>query len=139
MNEFVPIWIWCSLIFAQFKIFSLDWLTVSQVLLWSTSSRHCNETHLMHFVFIFCMCYRWCHLCLFLLQFFEQFVEPHQGPFTGFTSGIIYKGYMDDPSNTDNAWREAEVWNFHYHVPDNLDSRIVHVSLICMSSVLKLK
>lgn len=60
-----------------------------------------------------------------MVEFFEQFVEPHQGPFTGFTSGIIYKGYMDDPSNTDNAWREAEVWNFHYHVPDNLDSRIV--------------
>lgn len=86
-------------------------------------------------VFIFFMCYRYCHLCSFLLQFFEQFVEPHQGPFTGFTSGIIYKGYMDDPSNTDNAWREAEVWNFHYHVPDNLDSRIVQVNLICMSLV----
>nr|XP_022342149.1 transient receptor potential cation channel subfamily M member 1-like isoform X1 [Crassostrea virginica] len=59
-----------------------------------------------------------------MVQFFEQFVEPHPGPFTGFTSGQIYKGYMDDPCNTDNAWREAEVWNIHYHVPDNLDSKI---------------
>ncbi|XP_061181423.1 transient receptor potential cation channel subfamily M member 1-like [Saccostrea echinata] len=59
-----------------------------------------------------------------MIQFFEQFVEPHPGPFTGFTSGIIYKGYMDDPCNTDNAWREAEVWNIHYHVPDNLDLKI---------------
>ncbi|XP_062585972.1 transient receptor potential cation channel subfamily M member 3-like [Saccostrea cucullata] len=61
-----------------------------------------------------------------MVEFFEQFVEPHPGPFTGFTSGIIYKGYMDDPCNTDNAWREAEVWNIHYHVPDNLDSKIVN-------------
>ncbi|XP_061181386.1 transient receptor potential cation channel subfamily M member-like 2 [Saccostrea echinata] len=61
-----------------------------------------------------------------MVEFFEQFVEPHPGPFTGFTSGIIYKGYMDDPCNTDNAWREAEVWNIHYHVPDNLDTKIVN-------------
>lgn len=61
------------------------------------------------------------------MQFFEQFVEPHPGPFTGFTSGQIYKGYMDDPCNTDNAWREAEVWNIHYHVPDNLDLKIKDV------------
>nr|XP_022305861.1 transient receptor potential cation channel subfamily M member 1-like [Crassostrea virginica] len=61
-----------------------------------------------------------------LVEFFQQFVEPHRGPFTGFTSGIIYKGYMDDPCNTDNAWREAEVWNIHYHVPDNLDSKIIN-------------
>lgn len=59
-----------------------------------------------------------------MVKFFEQFVEPHPGPFTGFTSGQIYKGYMDDPCNTDNAWREAEVWNIHYHVPDNLDLKI---------------
>ncbi|XP_055996761.1 transient receptor potential cation channel subfamily M member-like 2 [Ostrea edulis] len=61
-----------------------------------------------------------------MVEFFQQFVEPHPGPFTGFTSGIIYKGYMDDPCNTDNAWRESEVWNIHYHVPDNLDSKIVN-------------
>ncbi|XP_048781107.2 transient receptor potential cation channel subfamily M member-like 2 isoform X2 [Ostrea edulis] len=59
-----------------------------------------------------------------MVQFFEQFVEPHPGPFTGFTTEQIYKGYMDDPCNTDNAWREAEVWNIHYHVPDNLDLKI---------------
>lgn len=64
------------------------------------------------------------------MQFFEQFVEPHPGPFTGFTSGQIYKGYMDDPCNTDNAWREAEVWNIHYHVPDNLDLKIKDVCVI---------
>ena len=23
-------------------------------------------------------------------------------------------GYIDDVRNTDNAWVEAEVWNFHY-------------------------
>jgi hypothetical protein len=23
-------------------------------------------------------------------------------------------GYIDDVRNTDNAWVEAEIWNFHY-------------------------
>jgi hypothetical protein len=27
---------------------------------------------------------------------------------------MIYKGYFDDTANTDNAWREVEVWNFHF-------------------------
>jgi hypothetical protein len=25
-----------------------------------------------------------------------------------------YLGYIDDVRNTDNAWVEAEIWNFHY-------------------------
>ncbi|XP_048243432.1 transient receptor potential cation channel subfamily M member-like 2 [Haliotis rufescens] len=42
----------------------------------------------------------------------------------GFSAQILYRGYIDDPSNTDNAWREAEVWNFHYQLSDTLDDRI---------------
>ncbi|XP_046572246.1 transient receptor potential cation channel subfamily M member-like 2, partial [Haliotis rubra] len=42
----------------------------------------------------------------------------------GFSAQILYRGYIDDPSNTDNAWREAEVWNFHYELSDTLDDRI---------------
>lgn len=26
----------------------------------------------------------------------------------------IHSGYIDDVRNTDNAWVEAEIWNFHY-------------------------
>ncbi|CAF1320961.1 unnamed protein product, partial [Rotaria sordida] len=32
----------------------------------------------------------------------------------GFNSHMIYRGYIDDLRNTDNAWAEAEIWNFHY-------------------------
>lgn len=27
-----------------------------------------------------------------------------------FVAKKIYKGYIDDPRNTDNAWIEAEIW-----------------------------
>ncbi|CAF5114791.1 unnamed protein product [Rotaria sp. Silwood1] len=27
---------------------------------------------------------------------------------------MVYRGYIDDLRNTDNAWVEAEIWNFHY-------------------------
>ncbi len=27
---------------------------------------------------------------------------------------MVYRGYIDDVRNTDNAWVEAEIWNFHY-------------------------
>ena len=26
---------------------------------------------------------------------------------------LIYKGYVDDPRNTDNAWMETQCYNFH--------------------------
>ena len=37
---------------------------------------------------------------------------------------MIYSGYIDDPRNTDNAWIEAEIWNFHYDKEDFFDKRI---------------
>ena len=39
----------------------------------------------------------------------------------------IYKGYIDDRRNTDNAWIEAEIWNFHYSEEDKLDELIPNV------------
>lgn len=42
----------------------------------------------------------------------------------------IYKGYIDDPRNTDNAWIEAEIWNFHYSDQDKLDDLIPNVKFI---------
>ncbi|KAL4230550.1 hypothetical protein ACF0H5_010931 [Mactra antiquata] len=43
---------------------------------------------------------------------------------SGFSASLIYKGYLDDPRNTDNAWVEAEVWNFHYDIGDTFDLNI---------------
>ena len=37
---------------------------------------------------------------------------------------LVYRGYVDDPRNTDNAWIEAEIWNFHYDKDDFIDKRI---------------
>ncbi|XP_052285259.1 transient receptor potential cation channel subfamily M member-like 2 isoform X2 [Dreissena polymorpha] len=39
----------------------------------------------------------------------------------GFCASMLYTGYLDDPRNTDNAWVEAEVWNFHFDVGDTFD------------------
>ena len=43
-----------------------------------------------------------------------------------FINWHIFKiqGYIDDPRNTDNAWIEAEIWNFHYDKDDYIDKRI---------------
>ncbi|XP_071134130.1 transient receptor potential cation channel subfamily M member-like 2 [Mytilus edulis] len=43
---------------------------------------------------------------------------------TGFSASQVYKGYIDDPRNTDNAWIEAEVWNFHYDAGDIYDIKL---------------
>jgi ADP-ribose pyrophosphatase len=42
----------------------------------------------------------------------------------GFFATMIYSGYIDDPRNTDNAWVEAEIWNFHYDKDEYFDKRI---------------
>lgn len=47
----------------------------------------------------------------------------------GFSASLLYKGYLDDPRNTDNAWMEAEVWNFHYDIGDNFELRMSEVIL----------
>ncbi|XP_033743508.1 transient receptor potential cation channel subfamily M member-like 2 isoform X2 [Pecten maximus] len=46
------------------------------------------------------------------------------GDSSGYSACLLYKGYVDDPRNTDNAWVEAEVWNFHYDGGDTFDIRI---------------
>lgn len=40
---------------------------------------------------------------------------------TFFSSGVeIYKGYVDDPRNTDNAWMETVAMNFHDETGDQV-------------------
>lgn len=51
---------------------------------------------------------------------------------TGFSATMLYKGYIDDPRNTDNAWVEAEVWNFHYDSGDTFDVRLPEVRIISL-------
>ncbi len=50
-----------------------------------------------------------------------------------FIAKMIYKGYIDDPRNTDNAWIEGEIWNFHYPNQDKLNNFIPNVRIqICV-------
>nr|XP_050041184.2 transient receptor potential cation channel subfamily M member-like 2 [Dermacentor andersoni] len=36
---------------------------------------------------------------------------------------IARRGYMDDPMNTDNCWREVELWKIHYCVKEKLTEK----------------
>ncbi|CAF1222444.1 unnamed protein product [Rotaria sordida] len=51
-----------------------------------------------------------------MIKYFESFARVSISTFetTGFESHMAYQGYIDDLRNTDNAWVEAEIWNFHY-------------------------
>jgi hypothetical protein len=53
---------------------------------------------------------------------------------TGFSATMLYKGYIDDPRNTDNAWVEAEVWNFHYDSGDIFDVKLPEVRIMSKRS-----
>jgi hypothetical protein len=46
----------------------------------------------------------------------------------GFLATNIYSGYIDDTRNTDNAWVEAEIWNFHYDKDNIFDKKIKNVT-----------
>ncbi|CAF1275673.1 unnamed protein product [Adineta ricciae] len=51
-----------------------------------------------------------------MIEHFESFARSSDGTEkpNGFESHMVYRGYIDDIRNTDNAWVEAEIWNFHY-------------------------
>ncbi|GFN80401.1 ADP-ribose pyrophosphatase, mitochondrial [Plakobranchus ocellatus] len=42
----------------------------------------------------------------------------------GYSAFLVYRGYEDNPVNTDNAWQEAEIFNFHYKYRDSFDTRL---------------
>ncbi|KAL5012140.1 hypothetical protein ScPMuIL_010691 [Solemya velum] len=54
-------------------------------------------------------------------EFFSKYAKPSLDNTQGFSADLVYRGYLDDPSNTDNAWKETEVWNFHYSSGDMFD------------------
>ena len=79
------------------------------------------------------------HILLLYLQFFRQY-EPYEFSLYGmlgissyskgsFKVREVYRGYIDDQRNTDNAWIEAEIWHFHYPVKDSFDEKIKEVCL----------
>ncbi|XP_059160091.1 transient receptor potential cation channel subfamily M member-like 2 isoform X2 [Physella acuta] len=66
-----------------------------------------------------------------MVQFYSQFASAEMQKknksmyaYYGYSAMMVYRGYQDDPSNTDNAWQETEIWNFHYKYKDCFDSKI---------------
>ena len=61
----------------------------------------------------------------------EVAVDPSTGllgppaPVLGFKYEKVTTGYMDDPLNTDNAWKEMELWHLHYTDGDCLSDSMV--------------
>jgi len=51
-------------------------------------------------------------------------------------------GYMDDPLNTDNAWKEIELWHFHYTGPeclsDSMQTSLIHWRIVTEDVFIKL-
>ena len=47
----------------------------------------------------------------------------------GFKFELIRNGYIDDPFNTDNAWKEAKVWHIHYDCREYLKKRFIDESI----------
>ena len=45
----------------------------------------------------------------------------------------IYKGYIDDPRNTDNAWIETIAMNFHDDTGEILDDVLLKVCILLTS------
>lgn len=72
---------------------------------------------------------------LFLcFQYFSQFAssdmkkkKKSMHAALGYSAFLIYLGYADDPLNTDNAWKETEIWNFHYKYKNCFDALLKEV------------
>ena len=45
----------------------------------------------------------------------------------------MYKGYADDPRNTDNAWLETRVVNYHDEDGTILENFQLRVGFVCIS------
>ena len=63
-----------------------------------------------------------------MINFFRQYAQMDLS-IAGIRSGgliaqELYRGYVDDSRNTDNAWVEAEIWSFHYPGKDTLNKSI---------------
>jgi hypothetical protein len=45
-------------------------------------------------------------------------------------------GYIDDETNTDNAWVEAEIWNFHYGGNSSFPNLRTDVCLLFLKKII---
>ncbi|KAH9510313.1 ADP-ribose pyrophosphatase, mitochondrial [Bulinus truncatus] len=66
-----------------------------------------------------------------MIEYFSQFASPELQKkkksayaYFGYSAIMVYRGYEDDVNNTDNAWCETEIWNFHYKYKDCFDARL---------------
>ncbi|KAK0055225.1 transient receptor potential cation channel subfamily M member-like 2, partial [Biomphalaria pfeifferi] len=66
-----------------------------------------------------------------MIQYYSQFASSEMQKknksayaYYGYSAIMVYRGYEDDPSNTDNAWSETEIWNFHYKYKDCFDNKL---------------
>lgn len=91
-----------------------------------------------------------------MIKFFKSAVVSVQSPTgeqSGVESGLLsttqgvkyeksFFGYMDDPLNTDNAWKEIELWHFHYTGPeclsDSMQSSQIHWRIVTEDVFIKL-
>ena len=47
----------------------------------------------------------------------------------------MYSGYVDDPRNTDNAWMETVVYNFHDETGEYVGQLHLHAGNLSLSVV----
>ncbi|CAN7993898.1 unnamed protein product [Ixodes hexagonus] len=60
------------------------------------------------------------------LQFFGSCLLEHPDQLDAsplVEASVARRGYMDDPMNTDNCWREVELWKVHYSGKESLGDR----------------
>lgn len=71
--------------------------------------------------------------CVVASELLSPLAEAPESGVSG-AQGLKYEkvrcGYMDDPLNTDHAWREIELWHFHYTsaecLADKMQSSQIH-------------
>lgn len=64
-----------------------------------------------------------------MIQFFESCIVPKSSEgltedSPGVRSDIHKASYMDDPLNTDMAWKEIVLYHIHFNTNDNLNEKI---------------
>lgn len=58
-------------------------------------------------------------------QFFESCITPSKNEESSDVKcEVVERGYMDDPLNTDHAWREVELWSIHYEKEEEIAEKL---------------
>lgn len=62
-----------------------------------------------------------------MLQFFQACIPSEKSSDSespGMKGQQLQLGYMDDPWNTDQAWREVELWHIHYSETETINEKL---------------